>query len=404
MFCKNCGAELNEKAGICKNCGWEPTIEEVGLMEEINQVENSASVEEFGQKETTNLTEKNIQNEAAVEIGDPLYTYNHNALKKHISQLNLSGFISGKKKWIIVAVVIISLIVAISITNSDSYRIDKATDYILKGNTSAGLKKISSIYTQQAEVIRGFAAVEDAKNVFEAYCDTKNDFGVSNSSISTDKDAVNDFINAVNTFNENNKTAIYLLPSELREKAEYYQKVCESINDAEAQSSVFSNLMSAHQNEFERNEVNIHPGVMYTVGSRYFTLNQLSDRVDITNTAYEKFKNSTDHFEVIDVSKDDKENIDFSTSCFTDFMLDANAFADDCKNEADSETNFIDNASESWDRTEQLNMNSPDKDFSVVIIADLPTVNAETFKDIPSYMSNCLQFNLLRYYLFEAQK
>lgn len=161
--------------------------------------------------------------------------------------------------------------------------------------------------------------------------------------------------------------------------------------------------MSAHQNEFERNEVNIHPGVMY-MGSRYFTLNQLSNRVDITNTAYEKFKNSTNHFEVTDVSKVTEENIDFSDLFFADFMNDANAFADNCKREADSEEIFIDTASENWDRSEQLNMKSPDREYSVTIISDLPTVNAETFEDIPSYMSNCLQFNLLRYYLFEAQR
>lgn len=404
MYCKNCGAELNEKAGMCKNCGWEPMMEETDLMKSFNPTEDIEQTKEFNQMENSESTEENIQIENEVNPGDSFYTYNRNSFKKHINQLNLSRLITGKGKWIIVAVIIITLITAISITSSDSYKIDKAADYILKGNTSAGLKKISKVYTQQAEVIRGFAAVEDAKTVFEAYCNTKSDFGVSNSSISTDKDAINDFIDAVNTFNENNKTAIYLLPPELREKAEYYQKVCESVNDAAAQRSVFSNLMSAHQNEFERNEVNIHPGVMYTVGSRYFTLNQLSDRVDITNTAYEKFKNSTNHLEVIDVSKTVEGNIDFSSYIFTDFMLDANAFADNCKRKADSEEVFIETSSKDWDRSEQLTMKSPDKDYYVTIISDLPTVNAETFESIPSYMSNCLQFNLLRYYLFEAQK
>ena len=128
MYCKNCGAELNEKAGMCKNCGWEPMMEETDLMKSFNPTEDIEQTKEFNQMENSESTEENIQIENEVNPGDSLYTYNRNSFKKHINQLNLSRLITGKGKWIIVAVIIITLITAISITSSDSYKIDKAAD------------------------------------------------------------------------------------------------------------------------------------------------------------------------------------------------------------------------------------------------------------------------------------
>lgn len=366
MFCPKCGKKLNEGTQKCTNCGWENMDTESTPMRAQQMNVSTGS--------------------AYTGVG--------------VKQFKPSGLSTKKKIFIAAAAVIIMLVIIItSVTNSESYRLNKAEKYMLKGDTSAALNKLVNIYTPQAGVMRSYATVIDAKTVFAAYCDSKPNFGVSAESSSNDEAAINGFLDAVDDFYEQNESAIYLLPTELREQAEYYKTVCQSVKDAGHQNTLFSDLLMVYRNEFKRNEVHFG-SALHTVGSDYFTLNELRNNVEKTNTAYASWSVSLSPIEILDVSKNDNTNIDFAQDVFSDFMADCDSLANACKAEAESETKYIDSATNEWGANDSLHLKNPNHNYTVSIISALPTATSKNFLDFPSYFTNSLQFNLLRYYLF----
>lgn len=370
MFCPNCGNEIKEIENACGNCGWKNTI-------------------------SIDVSTPNIKSEDS-NIGID----NGINFKQH----KLGAITLNKKILIIVSLIfVVFIILIVSITNSESYRINKATKYLLDGNTSAALSKISDIYSTETDLMRSYSSVIEAKNNFEIYCESKSSFGVQSDDESNDYSAVEHFMETLEAFYKQNEDVLYLLPEELKQQAKYYLDVYQSIDVAEDQDGIFSDLLKVYENDFVKNNI-IHMTYVYNDSGRYyFTLNGLSKNVDTTNAAYNEWNANQNHLEIIDVNKGNGAYVDFSKSVFSDFISDCNELVNACKNEADSEQEFIDFQLKEWEGSDDIYMNEIDEDYTVTIISSLPAATGDNFYDFSDYFTHCLQFNLLRYYLFYTE-
>lgn len=363
MFCKNCGNELNSNEKYCNKCGCEID----NNVEKINSVSDADFTD-------TAVVDSNI-------------SYNKNKI------IGIS--------IVLLIMAIIGIVFGVHF-NSESYKINKATDYLLNGKTSNALNKISNIYTPQTDVMREFSYVIDSENNFKTYCDSKNSFGVS--ADENDYAVVENFIESVEKFYETYENQIYLLPVELQDKASYYQKICDSIKELGSKYSTFSHLLAVYRNGFLKNRIHLDKGVMYTVGTDYFHLNDLSKNVKTTNAAYENWiDESIPNFDIQDVTKNDESTIDFTNSVFTEFINDCNELAESCKKESDSEKEYIDDALKEFDGSDPLYLENENKSYTVSIISSLPDASRDNFGEFSLYFTHSLQFNLLRYYLIYCE-
>jgi len=258
MFCPKCGEKLNDDTQKCTNCGWENTVKEATPME--------------------------VQ-PMSVSIGS---AYNGGGVKQFI----LSG-LSAKKKILIAAaaVIVVLVIIIASVTNSESYKINKAEKYMLKGDTSAALKKLIDIYTPQAEIMRSYVSVVDAKTSFKTFCSTKSDFGVSADDM--DMKAVNDFMDAIEEFDEFNGDRIYLLPEKLQSQAKVYISFFNDFRNEGEYDEIydfFSDLLGVYRNDFIENDGD-------------FKLSVIKNNIDSTNEAYNKWNSGVTPMQVTDSSK-----------------------------------------------------------------------------------------------------
>ena len=360
MFCKNCGNELNINEKYCSKCGCE--------------IDNIA-------EKTTAVTIADISDTKVIDS-------NINSCVKNQQRNKIIGIVA-----VLLIISIIGIIFGMHF-NSDSYKISKATDYLLNGKTSNALNKISDIYTSQADVMRGYAAITDAENNFKSYCDSKTAFGVS--ADENDYSAVENFIDSLGMFYENYENQMYLLPNELQEQAEYYRAVCMNLTHLSSAEDTFSNLLKVYDNGFIKNNILHITYIRNDDFKYYFTLNGLKENIDTTNTAYEDWCENS-------LKVDDANNggyIDFSKEIFSDFMANCNSLAESCKHEADAEQEFINSESNERDVSELICMKEIDENYTVSIIQELPNATGDNIKEFSSYFTYSLQLNLLRYYLF----
>ena len=131
MFCGKCGNQIFDNETVCPACGniittnQEPTIQE----------------------------EQTIQNEP---ITQEEFIENSN---EQVNDTSFAEKVSLKTR--ISIIVVLSVIFAIMFgviiyTNTDSFKINSASDLVVQGKYSEALNKISNVYTPQAETIKKF--------------------------------------------------------------------------------------------------------------------------------------------------------------------------------------------------------------------------------------------------------
>ena len=192
----------------------------------------------------------------------------------------------------------------------------------------------------------------------------------------------------------------YLLPEKLFEKSEYYRDVCTSFYSLYSAKDVFTDMMEVFVNGFIKNQIHLFRVGAYT-STNYFTLNDLNDNITTAEMACNNWNSDPSSLlAIIDISKHTEEYVDLENPAFSDFMSDCDNFISSCDTQIDFEQNYIESQSEQFELYDHLELRYPDSDYSVSLIAALPEITAENFNDVPDYFVDCLQFNLLRYYLF----
>ena len=158
MVCPKCGNNVNEEIGVCPNCGWYEK-------ESYKQSENDNFIEQ-----------RNNSGEIYQEESDASeFDFNQNANEFNNDNQIIVQQPKQKNSLVMMLVIAFSVIcIAIGIGcavyfNSNSYKIEKATEYILCGQYSEAVDKLSNVYVPQADILRAYIDILQYKDDFHNY-------------------------------------------------------------------------------------------------------------------------------------------------------------------------------------------------------------------------------------------
>lgn len=342
MFCGKCGNQIFENETVCPTCGniivtnQEPTIQE----------------------------EQIIQNEPIIQ---------EEFIEDSSEQVNIPSFAKKDSlKMRISIIVVLSVIFAIMFgviffTNTDSFKINSASDLVVQGKYSEALNKISNVYTPQAETIKKFIKLENLKDNFVNSIDKQN-------LVSYDSECnenYSKFKSAVETFEEENE--IYLLTDDLKANYNRYKSALSFTSEYGADLfNIFYESQQVMLNKVFRNRTSKENDIT-------FTLYDMQERVDSSYDAlYEletmrdneefKYINITDS-EIISYcytfnSGDSENYIDFGSSVFRNSL---DTLINACNSEANYEDTYISDELEKWNADDKLYLVEPNPDYVSII-------------------------------------
>lgn len=384
-YCSNCNAERPENAMFCNVCGQPLTNDktEIQIQQEAELTNESASVENQEIEGTDTVFNDENEENVSLKITDKDGDYTNGVAVNSESQSSNTTKSLSPKIFIILIVVIavIGVIVGYSHFNSATYKINKATELVLSQSYDEALKKISDVYTSQAEVIRNYISLEKSKEDFMKAFDSSK---VVTSYEDEMFDKLNSFTNKVSSFADEND--IYLLPQELRENYDYYSKAVNAINNTGVYWEELINAQNVFLNEVTCNR------------ESEFTLNQLQENVDSSKEAVENLKNAVD--EIPDITSELSEHIDFSNDTITTFkdLFDRFIFA--CESEILSSQAMIDRDAEKFNMDDSLYRKEPDENYTAYITYDLKEIINTSDSSMNANTIYCtLKVELLAFYL-----
>lgn len=372
MNCPKCGVPLADNAWNCVACGW-------------------GSREEDSNKDMKNTEEMASDNGKSFD--DLNYGINNSTgiLKSKLS--------SKKQKMILgivlAAVILLSITVAVYL-NSDSYKIKSAVKLIEAGECSEGMSKVYDVYTPQAEAVKRFVNVENAKQAFL--------FSLNDEDLESAFSAYQDFSDAVSNFNKAD-----MLPGSLHKLYNRYKAAFDytteytyaTVLELNVLYSKFYDLQLVMMNEVEANN-----------SSKYdtFTLNDMQERVDCSKDALQALREYdfscievTDFnaklYCITDKAEEDGKSF-IHTSTYLSEMIET--LESECESEIESSQSHIDYSSEKFKMDDDLYRTNPEKDYESFVGANLKNISC--FSDIDD---NCVTIlELLRrdmlYYLISG--
>lgn len=221
MFCPNCEKEIQEGQSFCPYCGEKISLESNTPPERTEETDCNAPPSENNEENSEEKTDCNDE-----EIIAPLY-YAERIKETSASTTIVHKKVTQKTKRIIlisffvcIAIGIISIIMHF---NSDSYKIEKATDLIIwDKNYDEALRLIQDIDGREAEAVRDYITIVIEKR--QALAE-----GFSQSSLTESGEAVDEFLNALNTFTESKM--YHYLPDTLKQQYESTVEYTESITE-----------------------------------------------------------------------------------------------------------------------------------------------------------------------------
>lgn len=344
MFCKNCGNELNVNEKYCNKCGCE-----------IDNI---------------------VEEKPNVDIVDTT-----------VIDSNIASYVKNQKKnkmiglaSILLIVLIIGVVLVVHF-NSDAYKIDKAVQFVQKEQYSDAVNKLGKVYDPQAEIVRSYIDVLQAKDEFIDSFDANVLINAEHRDI---VDKANTFKSKLYEFNENE--SVYLLPEELRKQFDYYIKFCQQIDSVysdEYQETLYSKYYQP-QNVF----------LNYPTRHRSdeYTLSDMQYNIDISKSGIEVLKNWLNN-DIEDFSNAEAKFQGFSDNNFPQefecFYHSTINLISSCESEIESEQEYIDESLKKFDLDDKLYLKNPDKTTTSYISGDLEEIadmsntgnNATTFQN-----------------------
>lgn len=353
MFCPKCGNRLNDNENICSKCGW-----------------------------SKNIDKENV-NTSIVNLNQDSESVNANEI---IPQIRFHG-VTKRLILIIGAVLLIIIgIILVAHFNSDSYKLNKAAELLYNSQYTEAVNKLSGVYDPQAELIRNYIKVLQARDNF---IDTYDTDAISNVLVNDNYDyvveAANQFKTAVYEFNQNEN--LYLMPEQLRTQFNYYIGFCEQIDSCYSVENFEKTLYSLYyqpQNVFlnsptrNRNDTFTLSDMQYNIDISKAGVDLLSDWI---YTGISDFSNSENKFTGL---SDD--------NCPNEFLYFYNSTVDlisYCNAEIESEQALIDDNLKKFDIDDELYLTDPDESYTSYVLYDLEEIadasnignNATTFQN-----------------------
>lgn len=344
MFCPKCGNKINDEENCCQNCGW---------------------------------TAELLNNDSSLIVPD---------VSVSASSLNLPS--ARKNTYIIASAVAAALIIILGIVciahfNSDSYKLKKASELVCDGDYSEGIDKLSGVYDPQAELIRNYVGVLEARDAFMDSFDSSVFLLYEDSEMLSNAD---EFKSKVYEFNQNEN--LYLLPDNLSSQFNYYLDVCKNVdevcNQTDGKSESLQYMYAQPQYVFlncpTRNR------------ESRFTLSDMQYNIDISKSAVDvlqnwiseniqDFSNSEDKFQGL--------NNDNCPAELLTFYNITNALITSCNSELESEQDILEQDLKEFDLHDRLYLTNPNTSYSsfvnpqlnyVATVADI-SKNALAFKN-----------------------
>ena len=353
MFCPKCGTRLNEDENVCSKCGWSKNF----LKEDL-PAPNANSITESG----------SISNNKPI----PPFKYRN----------------TKKIAFICVAIIIGIFIIGIAVHfNSDSYKLSKAAKLVYNAEYNEAVNKLSKVYDPQAELIRNYIKVLQARDNF---MDTYDTDAISNVLVNDNYDyvveAANQFKTAVYEFNQNQN--LYLMPEQLRTQFDYYNNFCEQIDlvcysDENFEDTLY-NLYYQSQNVF-LNRPSRNRNDTFTLTNMQYNVDVSKASVDLLNNwlyaDFSDFSNSENKFTGLSDDNCPNELLYFYNST-VDFISSCNA-------EIESEQAQIDEDLKEFEMDDELYLTNPDASYTSYVTYDLEEIadmsnignNATTFQN-----------------------
>ncbi len=330
MYCKKCGAEINENEQFCSKCGCK--IENILEIEEPNSI--------------TDLTSLSTKSNSVV--------LNNNRKFKIIG---------------LIASIIVILIIAVAFClhiNSSSYKIDKSVQLIQEGNYIDSIDKISNVYEPQAEVIRDYINVLQAKDDFLNCFDSTVLMTNEHQDIVEKADA---FKSKLYEFSDNEQ--VYFLPEELRKQFDYYIEFCHKIDltySDDYQESIYS-IYYQPQNVF-LNYPTRNRSDEYTLSDMQYNIDTSKSGVEVLkdwiNNEFEDFSNAQNKIQGL--------NDDICPSEFQCFYNSTKDLISSCEDEIESEESYIEESLKKFDIDDRLYLKNPDKTATSYVIYDVEEI------------------------------
>ncbi len=377
MYCGNCGKELLEYEEKCPDCNQEPNKKTP-----------------FSDVEFMSASEENVND----DLGEPDF-YGNLDDDNQVSDL-LSGETQNKvllkRIAIIISVFAVCVCVAMLVYfNSDSYKIKKSVELIINGDTVSAMKVVYDVYDPQANAIKDFILVENAKDEFVKNMENGSDLQTVNNSFLSFREALYDF---------DSVEYKYALPQELTDLYNMYNAAVPYAENVAYGSGgglkyslnyIIGGVQSVFLNKPQRNQS--------SKGGDTFTLEQMDKNIDSTTESRIILEDSN-YLSYITV--DDYKVKEF---CYTDngkiptgddlydmlFMLCLSAYS-----ETLSEINYINDNKEKWDMDDKLYLVSPDSSITSEISSDFePIKNSGHVNNNTDKVLNILKCDLLYYML-----
>lgn len=353
MFCPKCGTRLNEDENVCSKCGWSKEI----LKEDL-PAPNANSITKSG----------SISNNKPI----PPFKYRN----------------AKKIAFICVAIIIAIFIIGIAVHfNSDSYKLSKAAELVYNAEYNEAVNKLSGVYDPQAELIRNYIKVLQARDNF---MDTYDTDAISNVLVNDNYDyvveAANQFKTAVYEFNQNQN--LYLMPEQLRTQFDYYNNFCEQIDlvcysDENFEDTLY-NLYYQSQNVFLNRPSRNRDDT--------FTLTNMQYNVDVSKASVDLLNNWL-YADISDFSNSENKFTGLSDdNCPNELLYFYNStvdFISSCNAEIESEQAQIDEDLKEFEMDDELYLTNPDASYTSYVTYDLEEIadmsnignNATTFQN-----------------------
>lgn len=344
MFCPKCGNRINDNENRCQNCGWSSEV---------------------------------LNNDSLVVTNTPTTP----------STVSLAP-VRTKKIYIVACVIAVALIIIFGIgfivhVNSDSYKLEKASELVYDGDYSEGLNKLSGVYDPQAEIIRNYVDVLKARDAFMDSFDSSVFLLDEDNTMITN---ANEFKNKVYEFNQNDN--LYLLPEQLSTQFNYYLNVCKNIDEvcettngsSESLQYLYAQPQCIFLNCPTRNRED------------RFTLSDMQYNIDISKSAVEllqkwiseniqDFSNAENKFQGLN-----------SDNCPTELSMlygITSSLISSCNSEIESETDLLEKDLQKFELYDRLYLTNPNPSYTSIINPQLNSVatssdisnNAVAFKN-----------------------
>lgn len=364
MFCPRCATELNDDEIVCRSCGFTPSIFK----------------DDFGSVSDDNLSEKADKAN----------------LSSTRSYLPLPGITEQKNLFPIAAAAFLAVVVLTAVLihiNSDSYKIKKAAQLVCNYQYSGAINKLSEVYSPQAEIIRDYIDVLEARdNFLEEYSANGIEKALIDNDYAYIVDAAAKFRTELRAFEENEN--LYLLPSVLRTQFEYYIDVCDSIDKLLYDEGLYSmcyNTQRVFLNEPIRQMED------------EFTLQELQNNINLSESGVQKlnqflnekvydFSNSGQKFDTLRAEYCPDELRGFYELTY-DLII-----AGETKIE--EEQKIIDQYKEEFDMDDRLHFKYTDPDYTEFVCDGLKELADESDASYnANALANTFSVNMLKYCL-----